>query len=68
MRKVFKTAPADRPAEQIAPLLAGDLQRILSWENIWRISGSLASQGDAESYGLVFEVAKMKDTSGNESF
>jgi hypothetical protein len=53
--------------KRLAGLLERDLQRIFTWQNVWRVAGVATNRGTAgggksasEDYGLKFEVLKLK--------
>ena len=60
LRKVFAAYPAGDPAA-LAAALERDLPKIFKWRNVWKISGAINAQDGAETHGLKFEVATLKD-------
>jgi hypothetical protein len=59
--KVFAICPAHLQAEDLAQNLSRDLQRIFTWQNLWRIAGSLPSDDQGAGLGFKFEVARLTD-------
>jgi Caspase domain len=59
--KVFAVCSAALPAKDIAPRLQGDLQRIFTWHNVWRIAGAIGNGQGGEDLGLTLQVVKVAE-------
>ncbi len=56
VRKWYGNYPANQP-EKLAAHLAGDIQTIFTWNNVWRIAGAMGNKGGGEENSdLTFEM------------